>query len=210
VSRFLAERPDVTVFLQSLPSRQIAEMVSTRQFDLGVVELPVSRPGIEIEPLPTADSMLLMPSGHRLAAFERVPLKELDGERMILLSQHSYVRYLIDEAFSSAGASPRVVIETPSSSIAGALVAAGAGLTLVSRWTAMPFAGPDVVVRPVVESLGSRMALIHPSTPTPMSLARAFGDQLRAMMQAMADTEIGLHPPAAAGTRAIQSPISDS
>ena len=68
ISRFLAERPNVTVFVQSLPSRQIAEMVSTRQFDLGVVELPISRPGIEIEPLPTAESMLLMPSGHRLAA----------------------------------------------------------------------------------------------------------------------------------------------
>jgi DNA-binding transcriptional LysR family regulator len=189
VSRFLAERPKVTVFLQSLPSRQIAEMVSTRQFDLGVVELPVSRPGIEIEPLPMAESMLLMPAGHRLAAFDRVSLRELDGEPMILLSQHSYLRYQIDEAFSSVGVAPRVVVETPSSSIAGAMVAAGAGLTLVSRWTAMPFAGPDVVVRPVAESLGSRTALIHPGmpTPAPIPLARAFGEQLRAMMEATVD-----------------------
>ena len=109
-------------------------------------------------------------------------LKELGGERMILLSQHSYVRYQIDDAFASAGVAPEVVVETPSSSIACAMVAAGAGLTLVSRWTAEPFAGPEIAVRPVREKLTSRYALIHPEAQTPMSLARAFEAELRSCM----------------------------
>lgn len=182
IARFLASRPKVKVFVQSLPSRQIGELVSTRQFDVGVVELPLSRPAIETEPLEPVNSVLVMPAAHRLAKKKLVSLKDLGGERMILLSQHSYVRYQIDDAFSAAGVAPEVVVETPSSSIACAMVAAGAGITLVSKWTAEPFAGPDMVVRPVKEPIASRYALIYPGSQAPASLAKAFAAELRACM----------------------------
>jgi DNA-binding transcriptional LysR family regulator len=184
ITRFLATRPNVTVFVQSLPSRQIAELVSTRQFDVGVVELPVSRPAIETEPFEPVHSMAVMPASHRLATKARISLKDLDGERMVLLSQHSYVRYQIDDAFSKLGVAPNVVLETPSSSIACALVAAGAGITLVSRWTAVPFAGPELVVRPVKEAIESRYAIIFPQLAARQSLAQAFANDLRAEIRA--------------------------
>jgi DNA-binding transcriptional LysR family regulator len=180
ITRFLSSRPKVTVFVQSLPSRQIAELISTRQFDVGVVELPVSRPAIEIEPFDPVPSMAVMPASHRLASKTKISLKDLDGERMVLLSQHSYVRYQIDDAFSTLGVAPNVVLETPSSSIACALVAAGAGVTLVSKWTAVPFAGPDLVVRPVKEAIESRYAIIFPQLAARQSLAEAFANDLRA------------------------------
>jgi DNA-binding transcriptional LysR family regulator len=184
ITRFLASRPNVTVFVQSLPSRQIAELVSTRQFDVGVVELPVSRPAIEIEPFEPVQSMAVMPANHRLASKAKISLKDLDGERMVLLSQHSYVRYQIDDAFSTLGVAPNVVLETPSSSIACALVAAGAGVTLVSKWTAVPFAGPDLVVRPVKEAIESRYAIIFPQLAARQTLAEAFENDLRAEIRA--------------------------
>lgn len=182
IARFLATRPNVSVFVQSLPSRQIAEMVSTRQFDVGVVELPLSRPAIEIEPLAPVPSMAVMPASHPLARKQVVSLKDLDGERMVLLSPHSYVRYQIDDAFSSVGVAPHVVAETPSSSIACAMVAAGVGITLVSQWTAEPFAGPDLAVRPIKESVASRSALIYPTDQVRSALAEAFAVELRALM----------------------------
>ena len=179
IARFQSTRPNVTVFVQSLPSRQIAELVSTRQFDVGIVELPLSRPAIEIEPLEPVPSMAVMPAGHRLAAKRQISLKDLDGERMVMLSQHSFVRYQMDEAFSTLGVAPNVVLETPSSSIACALVAAGAGITLVSKWTAVPFAGPDLVIRPVKEAIASRHAIIFPQIASRMLLSDAFAKDLR-------------------------------
>ncbi len=179
IVRFQSTRPNVTVFVQSLPSRQIGELVSTRQFDVGVVELPLSRPAIEIQPLVAAQSVAVMPSSHRLAGQKTISLKDLDGERMVLLSQASYVRYQIDEAFSQVGATPNVVLETPSSSIACALVAAGAGVALVSRWTAEPFAGPDLAVCDLKEKLESRYAIIFPQTAAKTPLADAFASDLR-------------------------------
>lgn len=179
IARFQSSRPNVTVFVQSLPSRQIAELVSTRQFDIGIVELPLSRPAIEIEPMEPVPTMAVLPAAHRLASGQQISLKDLDGERMVMLSQHSFVRYQIDEAFSTLGVAPNVVLETPSSSIACALVAAGAGITLVSKWTAAPFAGPDLVVRPVKEAIASRQAIIFPQISTRMLLADAFANDLR-------------------------------
>ena len=133
----------------------------------------------EIEPLDPVPLMAVIPAGHRLAAKRLISLKDLDGERMILLSQVSFVRYQIEDAFSKLGVAPHVVLETPSSSIACALVAAGAGITLVSRWTAEPFAGADVVVKPVKESLASRQAIIFPEPGARLALADSFANELR-------------------------------
>jgi len=179
IARFLASRPKVTVFVQSLPSRQIAEMVSTRQFDVGIVELPLSKPAITIEPLGAVPSVAVIPKAHRLASSRVVSLKDLNGERMVLLSQHSFVRYQIDDAFSSLGVAADVVIETPSSTIACAMVAAGAGIALVGRWTAESFAGPNVVVRPIKETLESRYAIIFPEPDARSQLVDAFTRDLR-------------------------------
>lgn len=184
IARFQKDRPRVNVFVQSLPSRQIAELVSTRQFDVGVVELPLSVPAIEVEPLPPVPTMAVLPSGHRLGRRRRLSVADFDGERMVLLSAHSYVRYQIDDAFSAAKASPQVVAETPSSSIACALVAAGAGITLVAKWTAEPFAGPGIVVRPVKEPLVSRYAIIFPTGTARSRLAESFAQDLRSAMGA--------------------------
>ncbi len=52
LAQFMQDRPQVRTFAQSLPSRQIAELVSTRQFDAGVIELPLSHAGIEVRALP--------------------------------------------------------------------------------------------------------------------------------------------------------------
>lgn len=187
LARFLATRPAVTVFVQSLPSRQIAELVSTRQFDVGVVELPLSHAGVEFHPLHPVQSMAVMPAGHRLAERAQISLRDLGGERMILLSRDSYVRYQMDDAFSAVGAAPQIVAETPSSSIACAMVAAGIGITLVSKWTAEPFAGPQIVVKPVAEALASRYAIIYPAARPASALPLAFAAELTAAMADGAD-----------------------
>lgn len=179
IARFLSSRPKVSVFVQSLPSRQIAELVSTRQFDVGVVELPLSRPAIAIEPLEPAPSMAVIPAGHRLAKKREISLKDLAGERMVLLSHHGFLRYQIDDAFSKLGVAAHVVLETPNALVACALAAAGVGITLVSRWSAESFAGPLVVVRPVREELTSRCALIFPEPGARLALAEAFAKDLR-------------------------------
>lgn len=179
IARFLSTRPKVSVYVQSLPSRQIADLVATRQFDIGLIELPLSRPAISIEPLDPTPAMAVIPVGHRLAAKRHVSIRDLAGERMILLSQHSFLRHQIDDAFSKYGVSADAILETPHSLVACGLVAAGVGITLVSRWAAEAFSTADVVVRPVRDELTSRSAIIFPYPRARLLLAEAFAEDLR-------------------------------
>ena len=175
----MASRPNVSVFIQSLPSRQIADLVATRQFDIGLIEMPMARPSISVEPLIPARSVAVMPLGHRLASKKQISVNDLGGERMVLLSQHSFLRYQIDDAFSKLGIAPHMVLETPHSNIACAFAAAGAGVTIVSHWAAESFASPEVVVRPIKEELTSRSAIIFPCPGPRLMLAEAFAEDVK-------------------------------
>lgn len=193
IAQFLKTRTKVKIFVQLLASRQIAEMVSTRQFDLGVVELPLSRAGIQVQPLPPARSMVVLPINHPLAARPILSLTDLVDERIVLPSPHSYIRYQIDDAFTQLDIAPNIIVETPTTSIACALVAAGAGVTLVSKWTAMPLIGTQVVAIPLQEKLQSQYGVIVPEDQRPMALASEFIELLQQSMSldcSGTDTEI--------------------
>lgn len=178
----LDSRPAVTVTVQSLPSRQIAELVSTGQIDVGLVELPISRAAIVVEPLEFGKSVVLMPKHHRLTHKQVVRFSDLHEERMVLLSQHSFVRYQIDDALSKANATPNVVVETPSSLVAAAMVSAGLGITIVSEWTAPTFVGADVVTRPIEDAVPTRVAIVFPESAPVSSLARAFAREVQTIL----------------------------
>jgi len=179
IARFVATRPLVTVFVQSLPSRQIAELVSTRQFDIGIIETPLSRPATIIEPLPTGRLVAVMSATHPLAKRTKLSIKDLDAEPMVMMAHGSFVRYQIEDAFSRVGASLKIVLETPSSTIACALVAAGAGITLVGRLTAEFLVHKDLAVCELDESLPMGYGLIYPQLTFQMPLAEAFAAQIR-------------------------------
>jgi DNA-binding transcriptional LysR family regulator len=174
IARFVQTRPRVSIFVQGLASREIAERVATHQFDAGVVELPLARPGIRTHALDPVAAVAVVPVGHRLADLHSVSVKHLAREPMVLLSPHSALRSLIDEAFLAAGTAPQAAIETPTSSIACALVAAGAGVTIVSRWAAEAFVDSGLVTVPLAGDLASRYALVVPDQGAPNPLTREF------------------------------------
>ncbi len=179
VARFMSTRPDVTVVVQGLSSPQIAELVSTRQVDVGFIEAPLARAATVLEPLPLCRMVALVPADHRLARSKRITIKDLDGERMVMMSHGSLVRQQVEEAFARAGAAPRMVIETPSSVIASALVAEGAGVTIVGRWVACPSVRAGVTICELEEHLALPCAIIYPQLVTPMPLAEAFAAEFR-------------------------------
>ncbi len=179
VARFMSTRPDVTVAVQSMQSPQIAELVSTRQLDVGFIETPLARAATVVEPLPPCRMVALLPAGHRLARSRRISIKDLDGERMVMISRGSVLRQQIEEAFAKVGAVPRVVIETPSSVIACVLVAEGAGVAIVARWTAGLFTHPGVAICELKEHLASASAIIFPKLVAPMPVADAFAAEFK-------------------------------
>ncbi len=191
-TRFLAPRPGVRLFLDSLPSRQIAELVATHQYDVGVVEMPVLQSTLEIELIEGIETVAVLPAGHRLAAQTRISARDLAGERLVLLSHHSLQRHRLEDWFARRRVTPNIVVETPQSTIACALVAAGAGVTLVSRVAAGSYTGASgaVVIRRLNERVTTDLALIYPVIGARAQLVDVFAQELRAEISAL------LHPPA--------------
>jgi DNA-binding transcriptional LysR family regulator len=191
-TRFLAPRPGVRLFLDSLPSRQIAELVATHQYDVGVVEMPVLQSTLEIELIEGIETVAVLPAGHRLAAQTRISARDLAGERLVLLSHHSLQRHRLEDWFARRRVTPNIVVETPQSTIACALVAAGAGVTLVSRVAAGSYTGASgaVVIRRLSERITTDLALIYPVIGARAQLVDVFAQELRAEISAL------LHPPA--------------
>lgn len=182
LTRFLEARPKVRVFVQALPSTQIAELVATRQFDLGIVELPMSKSGLLVQPLPSCRIVVVLPAEHPLAEQQELSLNDLAGARLLLPSAQSYVRYQIDDAFTQLGVMPEVVVETPTLSLVCALAAEGAGIGLVSAWTPLPYENSRVAVRPLKEVLRSQYGCLTPADSAPAALAEEFHALLAAHM----------------------------
>ncbi|MCC7228202.1 MAG: LysR family transcriptional regulator [Burkholderiaceae bacterium] len=178
-TRFLSSRPGVSVFVQSLPSRQVAEQVANRQLDIGLVELPLANSAISLEELPAARAVAVIPESHPLSKKKVLSVTDFDGEKMILLSRHSFLRYQIEDVFSRNGVSPNIVLETPHSNIACSFAAAGAGITLVSHWAAEAFSGASVARRPIKEELTSRSAIVFPYPGPRLKLAETFAKEIK-------------------------------
>lgn len=189
LARFLNTRPHVQVFVQTLASNQIAERVATRQFDVGVVEWPMSVSGVDIQPLPSARLVAVLPAEHRLAECDEVTLGDLANERLVLPAPQSYIRYKIQDAFSSQGIVPLVIAETPTAPMICALVAEGVGIGLVSTLTPSPYGDPRIVQKPLAEPLYAQYACLRPEGVVPMALADEFQNLLTEYILEIAPVE---------------------
>lgn len=179
---FLQPRPSVRVLLDSLPSRQIAELVATHQYDMGVVEMPVLQTSLEVDLIEGIESVVVLPARHRLAERASVSVHDLVPERLVLLTHHSLQRRRIEDWFARRRLIPNVVAETPQSTIACALVAAGAGVAIVSRvaaasWT---FAPSTLAIRRLKERVTTDVALVFPVIGTRSKLVESYAREMRA------------------------------
>lgn len=173
VAAFIAERPQVTVSLQTRSSLKVREWIAAQQFDLGVAEEPVDAPGIESEPL-LLRCVCVLPEGHRLAGREVLGPRELASEPFISLNHDHQTTLQLDEVFRQAGVRRRVAVESQLFAPACALVARGAGVAVVDPLTAADFAGRGVVVRRFEPEVPFRLALLYPAQRPRSRLVREF------------------------------------
>ena len=82
-----------------------------RQFDLGIVSLPVSPDGIRVTPLYTEEMVLVVNPDHCGIRRSTVTPQELTRLRFILYPQGSNIRSMIDRFFQELGITANVTME---------------------------------------------------------------------------------------------------
>src|SRR6218665_549670 len=209
VSRYLQHKPGLNVTVYGSSSSQVADWGVSGFCELGFVQLPLDFPSLDVEPLPQATAVAgfcervfagrplgfrsldveplpqatagaVLPQDHRLAARSVLGPRDFAGESFVSLEQMTQLRYQIDALFASERITREVRIETPLSMIACALVAAGAGVSIVDPFTAAEYCGRGVVVRPFHPAILFDIAVIWAAGRCRSALAQDFAHQVRA------------------------------
>jgi DNA-binding transcriptional LysR family regulator len=179
IKQFRLLHPATLISLQLQSSSQIREAVISGQLDFGVV-------ADEAEPLKTVGSLfsetsaiLALPARHRLARQSTIDVLELDKEPFIALNPEDRMRQRLEGAMLTKGVTLNVVVETPYSATACALVQRGIGVSLVNPLTALSYTNQGIVFRRFSPAIYFRTLLIFPPNLPPSPAAKKFIAELR-------------------------------
>lgn len=114
VARLTCSHPGIHVSVHELSAREIELGVEQGRLDLGIGFVsPIHRTEVlEAAPLFEEDLVLIVPRQHSLARRRRLPLRQLAGVSLVLLSQRFRTREILDEAVRTAKLGLRIAAET--------------------------------------------------------------------------------------------------
>ena len=168
LSRFLKERPQVTVTLEPDRPERILEWIVGEQYDCGITDNFSGHPAVESKPV-LVRTMCILPAGHALAAKSEIWPEDLAQEKMIHGPRRSGFFQELDELFLSRGVTMPTWVQTRQFSSACLLVAEGSGVSVVSELDARAYAHAGLVLRPFLPSFPHRMAVVRPIS-SPLSM----------------------------------------
>ncbi|OGB28103.1 MAG: LysR family transcriptional regulator [Burkholderiales bacterium RIFCSPLOWO2_12_FULL_61_40] len=145
---FLKQHPQVSVSLEERTSTEIALAVASGEVEIGVLADADSGAGITLTPYRRDRLVLIVPSGHTLAARTRVSFTEVLDYAFVMLHAGSAIHTFTMNAAAALGRHLDVRIQVRSFEAVCRMVGAGVGIGLVPR-SAVSGAGlrePPVVV----------------------------------------------------------------
>jgi len=122
ISQLGALHPAVSVVIREMFAPEIVRLVEAGEVDVGITYDPHRREHLAFETLYVEEMVLAVSADHPFAKRRRVRTVELHRRRMILPTQASVTRRIIDEALRSVAAEPVVAAEIDSVAATVALV----------------------------------------------------------------------------------------
>ena len=119
--------------------------------------------------------MAILPKGHRLAALDKIPLQELEGEPFISLLQSS--AHDIHRALDSAGIKPNIKYTTKDDYAILAMVEQGLGISIVPQLL-LKGHRRELEIRPLESEASRTIALAIPDGEN-LPVVQAFTETAR-------------------------------
>ncbi|MCR3721970.1 MULTISPECIES: LysR family transcriptional regulator [Prauserella salsuginis group] len=158
LASYLAEHPKVTLEIMDTAVRDLLESLANGHLDLAVIPVlpeeplpPLHDTAFAVEMVEELPLSLVAPASWDLASSGPVELADLRELTWILPARVPGARSLsrlLDDRFTSVGGSPDHVVRVPTVQNAASLVAAGAGVSVLS--TEMSGPRPGIMPVPVV------------------------------------------------------------
>lgn len=133
IVRYVSEtnRVDVRLqFNQEATYYELKEQLLAGEVDL-LFATEINDPRIASSYIGEHQIILLVPKGHRLAQYDQVDLRELDGEDFISFDSDCQLRTVTDHIFEDLEIHPNITMETAQDIIMNGLVAANHGVAIM-------------------------------------------------------------------------------
>ena len=130
VGSFKQDYPDVNVTIQIMNTKDIADAVGSKAFDLGIIEGPLDHPE-------SMEVVLAIPTDHPLASKESITLEELKELPYITREPGSGSRLIFEQALIDADfdiENLNIVMELGSTTSIKSAIMGGLGISTISKW----------------------------------------------------------------------------
>ena len=189
VRSFLERNPTVKVTMDVHTSPRIVDQIAVGQFNLGLGQLPETRPEIDVIGTWRVACVCVLPKGHRLTVKRRIKPRDLDGEPLVALSHHTLASRHLAQSFLSADVKQVIRVESQPSYAACALAVEGVGIAVVDALTAQFFGSENVTTVPFAPYTPFDFRLIRPKNMARSMLAERFAEETVTIIDAHPLTE---------------------
>jgi DNA-binding transcriptional LysR family regulator len=175
ISKFLAQRPGVTLKLISRQSQGIRDLIPARSFDLAIAELPVEHPMIAVKKF-RVSFVIALPRTHLLADHPVLNPQMLSGYPFVSMFKGHMAQLGVARAFDEVGAHLNIVAECDYFASAYALAANGVGVALLDSISADSLKSNtnNIIIRRFEPTLHYDFAIFHPVDRPLSKLAKSF------------------------------------
>ena len=138
VGAFKQNYPDVNATIQIMNTKGIADAVSNKSFDIGIIEGPVEvTENMDVIPFLEDELVLAIPADHPFAAKESITLEELKTLPYITREPGSGSRLIFEQALIDADfdiEELNIVMELGSTTSIKSAIMGGLGISTISKW----------------------------------------------------------------------------
>jgi len=184
IASYLELHPETSFDIETLHLHQVIRALKQSRIDIGLVFDPPLTPGIQIDPLVTADCVVVTHKSLGFGIKRRLALKDLDGMPFVNLNSRSPLGSKLARHLEKDKVQLRSVAQVETYQMAKALVAKNAGVSIIDEITARSSGHEDVVAWKLQPPLNFTMALLHIESEPLSILTQRFVEHLKSTIQA--------------------------
>lgn len=181
MGRYHARHPAIATALDIGNTEQVLAQLRAGALDLALVEGPVTGADLAAEPYLRDELVLITAPAHPFAALPEVPLDALAREPFLLREPGSGTREVVARALAERGVEPPVAMELGHTEAIKQAVAAGLGVSILSRLTVEREVAQGLLATVPIAGLtiGRHFLLVRRRGARPSAAAHAWLDVLR-------------------------------
>ena len=161
IATYLDQHPETSFEIETLHQHQVARALKQSRVDIGMVFNPPATPGIKIDHLASAECVALTHKSMNFGIKRRLSLKDLEGLPFINLNTRSPLGSILASRLEASNIQIRNVAKVETYQMAKALVAHGAGVSIIDEITAKSTGHGDVAAWKLQPPLQFNIALLH-------------------------------------------------